>query len=414
LAFATIAVLPFAQFQLQLRVTTTVTMDSTGVAGVRIASVDAGLPIPDAPVSYVGKYAGLFIDPLFISCQQPEGEMLRYSLNDMHLSASDVTLDHSIDIVFAIYDPLGVDVLEEISTPNLSLFGPVNFGSVQMLPEVDDLEFDLGEVEPDITPPTIEDLGFFIGWEGSPIQFSANATDNCGAPTLRWDFSDGGVAFGLNPEHTFADNGLYTGLLTATDVTGLTTTQTFQVTVLNAKPIPNAGPDAIEAWGIQVPFNAQAVDPGAADQGTLSYEWDFGDNSPTGHAEDTTHAYTSPGLYTATLTVCDKDLSCDTDTRTVTIRKRNTSTGYLGAHTWTFDTDAYLSASLVDEFGQPVNARPMEFSIGVLSAGSANTSSMGIADRAYHVIRRRVIGVQASLRRRPHEGSSTSPLWWSG
>ena len=47
------------------------------------------------------------------------------------------------------------------------------------------------------------------------------------------------------------------------------------------------------------------------------------DNSPTGHAEDVMHAYTTPGTYIATLTVCDKENSCDTDTREVTIRKRN-------------------------------------------------------------------------------------------
>jgi PKD repeat protein len=382
---ATIAVPPFAQFKLVLRVTTTVTMDSTGVVGVRVASVDAGLPIPDAPVSFFGTNAGTFIDPVFVSCLQPEGEMLRYSLNDMHLGASDVTLNHSIDIVFAIYDPLGVDMLEEISTPNLNLAGPVNFGSVEMLPEVDDLEFELGEVQGDATPPTIEDLGFFIGWEGSPIQLEADADDNCGAPTLRWDFSDGGVAFGPSPEHVFADNGLYPGLLTATDVHGLTTTTTFSVTVLNAAPSANAGPDALEAWGVQVPFNGQAVDPGAADQGTLSYEWDFGDNSPKGHAEDTTHAYSTPGTYVATLKVCDKEGSCDTDSREITIRKRNTSAGYVGAQTWTYDTMAALSASLVDEFGQPVNGRSIGFSVNGEYAGVASTGSNGIAMRGHQV-----------------------------
>jgi|GEM_PF-2566580 len=376
---------PFAQFQLQLRVTTTVTMDSTGVIGVRIAEVDAGLPIPDAPVSYLGKNPGLFIDPLFVSCLQPEGEMLRYSLNDMHLGASNVTLNHAIDIVFAIYDPLGIDLWGEVSTPNLDIAGPVNFGNVAMIPEIEDLDFELGEVQPDITPPTIEDLGFFIGWEGSPIQLHADASDNCGAPTLVWNFSDGGVAYGPDPEHVFPDNGVYTGLLTATDVTGLVTTTTFSVTVLNKAPEANAGPDALEAWGVAVPFNGQAVDAGSADQGTLSYEWDFGDNSPKGHAKDVAHAYTTPGSYTAVLKVCDKEGACSSDSRQVTIRKRNTSLGYLGSHNWTYDTQATLSASLVDEFGQAVNGRTIDFSIGALGAGSASTNASGLAQRGYHV-----------------------------
>jgi PKD repeat protein len=149
-------------------------------------------------------------------------------------------------------------------------------------------------------------------------------------------------------------------------------------------PDANAGPDALEAWG-SVPFNGQAVDPGAADQGALSYEWDFGDNSPKGHAEDTAHAYSTPGTYIATLKVCDKEGSCDTDTREITIRQRTTSLGYTGAQTWTFDTLASLAASLVDEFGQPVNGRTVGFSVNGEYAGVAMTGSNGVANHGYQV-----------------------------
>ena len=58
---------------------------------------------------------------------------------------------------------------------------------------------------------------------------------------LRWDFSDGGVAFGPHPSHTFADNGHYTGQLTATDQAGNATTQAFEVEVSNQNPAAIAG-----------------------------------------------------------------------------------------------------------------------------------------------------------------------------
>ncbi len=374
---------PFAYAEMTLMITTKVTMDQTGVVGVRTAVVDAGQPIADAAVSYIGPGPGLFIDPLFISCTQPEGEMLTYSLESMHLTASNIEVGQKIALHFALKDPLAVDEWGSFNLFNINLFGTPNFHTVNVT--TPDVSFELGEVQPDITPPTIEDLGFFIGWEGAPIQLHADAYDNCGAPTLVWNFSDGGIAFGPDPEHVFTDNGVYTGMLTATDVTGLTTATTFSVTVLNAAPNANAGPDALEAWGEQVPFNGQAVDPGAADQGTLSYEWDFGDNSPKGHAKDVTHAYTTPGNYIATLKVCDKEGSCDTDTRDVTIRKRNTSAGYIGAQTWTYDTMAALSASLVDEFGQTVNGRSVGFSVNGEYAGVAMTGSNGVAVRGHQV-----------------------------
>ncbi len=57
--------------------------------------------------------------------------------------------------------------------------------------------------------------------------------------------------------------------------------------------------------------------------GIVSYEWDFGDGSPTGLGERLTHVYPSPGIYNVTLTVTDVYGAVDTDTCTVTILPRN-------------------------------------------------------------------------------------------
>ncbi len=54
---------------------------------------------------------------------------------------------------------------------------------------------------------------------------------------------------------------------------------------------------------LDVNFDAtQSSDP---DQDQLSYEWDFGDSSPTGSGGQVTHTYTQEGTFTATLTVRD-------------------------------------------------------------------------------------------------------------
>jgi hypothetical protein len=163
--------------------------------------------------------------------------------------------------------------------------------------------------------------------------------------------------------------------------------QTFEVNVGNASPVVTAGPDTTADWGRPVAFNGQATDPGSADQSTLTYKWTFGDGTPSATGGPSVlHSYatpnTSPG-YTATLEVCDKDLACVTSTRTVLVTKRDTSLGYLGDITGTYDTPASLSASLVDEYGASVNGRSVTFAVGSDPSVSASTNSTGIATKSY-------------------------------
>jgi PKD repeat protein len=172
------------------------------------------------------------------------------------------------------------------------------------------------------------------------------------------------VAFGPTASHVFADNGSYTGLLTATDQTGNTATKTFAVSITNVTPATDAGPDAGGLWGVPIALNGAGTDPGSADQATLKYQWNFGDGSPSASGGGSvSHAYATPGTYTATLQVCDKDLACSIDTASVTVTKRGTSVGNSGATAGIFDTPATLQASLVDQLGSPVNARTVSFTV---------------------------------------------------
>jgi hypothetical protein len=135
-----------------------------------------------------------------------------------------------------------------------------------------------------------------------------------------------------------------------------------------------------------VAFIGQATDPGTADQSTLQYTWDFGDGTPSASGgPNTVHSYAAPNPtgYTATLTVCDNDNACNSDTRSVIVTKRDTSTGYLGDTTGTYDTPSTLSASLVDEYGQSVNGRIVVFQVAPDAALNGITNSSGIATRTY-------------------------------
>ena len=249
----------------------------------------------------------------------------------------------------------------------------------------------LGPIAANNVPPNANAGGPYSGNEGSPIQFDAGtSTSICGFNSLafRWDFSDGGVAYGAKPWHTFTDNAVFSGQLTATDPTGLSNTESFSVTVTNLAPIANAGPDTTADWGRLVTFGGTATDPGAGDQSTLQYSWDFGDGTPPttpsgSGGSGVFHAYATPGLYTATMTVVDKDGGSGTDARTVNVTKRDTTTAYLGDTAGTYDTPGQLSASLVDEYGVNLNDKSIAFTVNGVAAGSVSTNSSGIAMRSY-------------------------------
>ena len=253
-----------------------------------------------------------------------------------------------------------------------------------------DASVPLGTLAKNNIPPVVNaGPSPYSGNEGTPIQFDGHLSSSvCGFPTLRWDFSDGGVAFGAKPFHTFTDGGTYSGQLTATDATGLTSSTTFSVDVTSLAPVVTAGPNTSSPWGRLVAFNGSATAPGSDDQATLSYSWDFGDGTPptapsASGGSGVVHSYTTPGMYTATLTVTNEDGQSASASRTVTIVKRTVTVGYLGDTAGTYDTQGALSASLVDQFGATVNGRSITFQVDGALAGSAVTNSSGIGSTAY-------------------------------
>ncbi len=194
-----------------------------------------------------------------------------------------------------------------------------------------------------------------------------------------WEFSNGTKSFGPSPQRTFGDNGVYDGQLTVTDVTGLSTTQNFTVTVANAKPSVNAGPDTTTDWGRLVQFNGQATDPGSNDQATLQYTWTFGDGTPSASGGPSVlHSYATPGDYVATLKVCDKDAACDSSTRTIHVTKRDTTLGYTGPLFSSPSKTVAMTANVVDEYGQPVVGKKVTFVLGSQTA-TGTTDSTGKA-----------------------------------
>jgi PKD repeat protein len=318
-------------------------------------------------------------DPLAIPCTVGAGDSTTYSLGS-------VSTSQGISAVTSLQFDVGA-----IGSPGFPV-PPVSVGFASPTVPLDSssgtidmtgagADFDLGAVQKNNVPPAVAAGGPYSGNEGSPVTFDGSGSSSiCGFPTLRWDFSDGGVGFGKNPQHTFTDDAVYSGLLTATDATGLSSTTTFSVPIANLPPSVSAGPSKSTLWGVPVSFHANGSDPGPIDRLNLLYGWDFGDpNSPVGGVgQDATHTYSQPGIDTALVTVTDDNGATAGASVQVTVLKRGTSTGYVGDLSAKQNKQVTVSASVVDELGQPVVGRTVQFTLGAQNA-SAATNSSGIA-----------------------------------
>lgn len=278
----------------------------------------------------------------------------------------------------------------------------INIGPAEMVNPAFDLTGTgfltaMGSLLPNNVNPTIDPLGTFSGTEGSPVQFSASTQSQCPIASYVWQFSDGTTSFGQSPQRTFGDEGTYSGQLTVTDVTGLSAVQDFTVNVGDTAPVPSAGPNTSGAWGIPIAFNGQASEPGWIDQPTLSYSWDWGDGTPGTGGASVSHTYATPGVYTATLTVCDEDPSCAQSQTTVTVHQRSTTTAYTGPLSSLPSKNVTLTASVVDQFAQPVVGRTVTFQLGTQSI-SATTNGAGLATATIKLNQKKsVVNVSASF-----------------
>jgi PKD repeat protein len=161
-----------------------------------------------------------------------------------------------------------------------------------------------------VGPPTAD---FSATPTSGPAALAVQFTDtSTGIPTSwSWDFGDGNSSIQQNPLHTYNSVGTYTVALTATNTAGSTTeTKTDFVQVFS--PVVAGFSTSVNSGLVPFPVTFTNSSTGAS-----SYVWDFGDGSATVTTESPTHAYTSAGTFSVTLTA-NGNGGTDTATDTIT------------------------------------------------------------------------------------------------
>jgi PKD domain/Bacterial Ig-like domain (group 3) len=339
------------------------TLSDAGTAGSPVR-----LQIGETPVT----------DVLNLPCGDTAGGDLGYDLGTVSATDS-VSVLNTLALVAGAAAPGATPGVEAV-VPDASTTVPLTpiAGSIAM--SGPGAHVDLGSLLADNLPPRVSAGGPYSGTEGIPIAFDGSGSkDACGLPSLVWNFSDGGVAYGANPEHTFAAPGLYGVRLTATDAAGLTSSTNFTVPVAELKPVVTAGGDQTTEWGLPVAFTGTATEAGATAQ-TFLDGWTFGDGA--GASGDTvTHEYATPNHYTATFTSCDPSGHCGATAAQVTVTKRGTTSAYTGATASAVGGSVTYAASVLDDLGDPVPGGVVDFYAdgSATPFASAVTNSMGFA-----------------------------------
>ncbi|PKO97639.1 MAG: hypothetical protein CVU14_10255, partial [Bacteroidetes bacterium HGW-Bacteroidetes-9] len=123
-----------------------------------------------------------------------------------------------------------------------------------------------------------------------------------------WDFGDGGQSSEANPTHTYFASGIYMACLTIGDSLNNCWDQTCMEIWVNAVQ-PNCQASFFAYPGDSLATSLNYLFINTSTPGYTSQQWAFGDG--TGSMEpNPVHAYASPGIYNACLTIWDSLGNC--------------------------------------------------------------------------------------------------------
>src|SRR5712692_6930104 len=168
--------------------------------------------------------------------------------------------------------------------------------------------------------------------EGTTIALTASATspsaeDTAAGFTFNWTATEYGNALPGGSASSFSlktdDEGVYVITLTATDESGHTS-PAVSVTINGVDSTPAASITSVTQAFVIVPqqslsFTGTFTDAGSVVDTSYTTTWSWGDGSPNSAGNSASHAFTSSGTFTVTLTAADDDGTAGSATTTVTV-----------------------------------------------------------------------------------------------
>jgi PKD repeat protein len=200
--------------------------------------------------------------------------------------------------------------------------------------------------------PVADAGGPYASVEGLSITFDGSGSSDADGDPLqyRWDFDNDGTwdtawSSSATASHTWADEFIGAVLLEVSDGQ-LRDVDTADVSVSNAAPVVDAGPDQTVNEGDTVNFSGSFTDSGSTDTHTI--EWDFGDGDTASGSLTPSHIYGDNGAYTVALTVTDNDGGIGIDSLTVTVNNVAPAITPFGPFTVDENSPVTLTATATD------------------------------------------------------------------
>lgn len=157
-----------------------------------------------------------------------------------------------------------------------------------------------------IPPTAVASANVVDGEAPLEVIFTGSAsTDDLGViESYSWDFGDGGTSTEADPTYSYLNPGIYTTVLTVTDIEGLADTAEVDITVNQPNDAPIAEALASQESGT-APLQVDFTGSGSSDDvGIITYAWDFGDGGISTE-QNPTYTFNTTGVYDVVLTVTD-------------------------------------------------------------------------------------------------------------
>ena len=166
-------------------------------------------------------------------------------------------------------------------------------------------KFDYIEVLEDIFPFTHFFADPTEAYTGELIQFTFLGEEGNGPSEFFYEFGDGSTSTEQNPTYSYSEAGIYSVILTVTDMDGdVDTLELINYISIEENLLPVADfiadlTDTVTGEIIQFSFI------GEEGNGPLDFFWDFGDGSDLSREGYPTHSYSESGIYSINLTIMD-------------------------------------------------------------------------------------------------------------